>query len=615
MNAETSSPGFVFTAPRFSVLAASIRRFPLATLAAVFFAGCWILMIHEVLGREPDPYSRLTYGGFAGFFLLLGLGLVFEARKWPRLLHFVTALLTVGALAGWLVLAGPELGLPHVLLGCALVGFCIIAPALGGAGNDALWRFNQQSFFGFGIAGIAVGLFQLGIAAISFSIAELFKISGSEKIFFDLSVVVLALFWPLYSITFMPRLPLSEERMPQVPGPLAFVLSYVALPILLLYGVVIASYGLRLLGIGETPKSSVSWMIIGFATAGIALRFLLHPLRLQGNLLVRLFCRYFYLLLLPYLALLFWALSIRIGAYGVTEMRYLALLGGLWATGLAVHATISRHDFQLGTAPAALVVLLALASLGPWSAESIGYGSQKSRLENTLTALGLLQNGHLAESANLAATPWQTRRDLSSLLDYFHDRRDNRMPDYLRDVEKIEIGTDTDVLWWGEALMRRWNMAYVNSWQRGNDDGTATRTISYAAPGLFTSQREPVRISGYDWLVPFYIYGTSATSSGAGTMPVKTGLSGGKLMLTVGTEAAVALDVLALLPAPLEQQGRSINGAPLISELRAGKTRLRVIIENITVSMPEQKDDNAVPAMPVWEIRNLSGYIFVSLPH
>lgn len=614
MNAETSSPGFVFTAPRFSVLAASIRRFPLATLAAVFFAGCWILMIHEVLGREPDHYSRLTYGGFAGFFLLLGLGLVFEARKWSRLLHFVTALLTVGALVGWLALAGPELGLPHVLLGCALVGFCIIAPALGGAGNDALWRFNQQSFFGFGIAGIAVGLFQLGIAAISFSIAELFKISGSEKIFFDLSVVVLALFWPLYSITFMPRLPLSEERMPQVPGPLAFVLSYVALPILLLYGVVIASYGLRLLGIGETPKSSVSWMIIGFATAGIALRFLLHPLRLQGNLLVRLFCRYFYLVLLPYLALLFWALSIRISAYGVTEMRYLALLGGLWATGLSVHALISRHAFKLGTAPAALVVLLVLAGLGPWSAESIGYDSQKGRLEQTLSALGVLKDGHLAESANLATASWQTRRNLSSLLDYFRDRRDNRMPEYLREVEKIEIGTGTG--WWAEALMRRWNMAYVNSWQQRDENGTATRTVSYAAPGLFTSQPEPIRISGYDWLVPFHIYGTSTTSPpGTGTMPVKTEISGGKLMLTVGTEAAVALDVLALLPAPLEQQSSSINGTPLTSELHAGKTRLRVIIENITVSMPEQKDDSAAPAVPVWEIQSLSGYIFVSLPH
>jgi hypothetical protein len=613
MNTEASSPGFVFTAPRFSVMAASIRRFPLATLAAIFFASCWILMIHEILGREPDDYGRLTYGGFAGFFLLLGLGLVFEARGWSRLLQLLTALFSVGALAGWLALAGPELGLPHVLLGCALVGFCIIAPALGGAGNDALWRFNQQSFFGFGIAGIAVGLSQLGIAAISFSVAELFKISGSEKIFFDLSVVVLALFWPLYSITFMPRLPLSEARMPQVPGPLAFVLSYVALPILLLYGVVIASYGLRLLGIGATPKSSVSWMIIGFATAGIALRFLLHPLRAQGNVLVRLFCRYFYLLLLPYLVLLFWALSIRIGAYGVTEMRYLALLGGLWAAGLSVHALISRHDFKLGTAPAALVVLLVLAGLGPWSAESIGYSSQKGRLEQTLSALGLLKDGHLAESANLATTSWQTRRDLSSLLDYFRDRRDNRMPHYLREVEKIELGTGAG--WWAEALMRRWNMAYINSWQRRDENGSAIRSITYSAPSLFTNQREPVRVSGYDWLVPFYLYGPSTSpASGSGAGPVKTEISGSKLMFTVGTET-VSLDVLALLPAPLEQQGSSINGQQLISELNAGKTKLRVVIESVTVSLPEQRDASEAATSPVWEIRTASGFVFVSLPH
>lgn len=609
MNAETSSPGFVFTAPRFSVLAASIRRFPLATLAAVFFAGCWILMIHEVLGREPDPYSRLTYGGFAGFFLLLGLGLVFEARKWSRLLHFVTALLTVGALVGWLALAGPELGLPHVLLGCALVGFCIIAPALGGAGNDALWRFNQQSFFGFGIAGIAVGLFQLGIAAISFSIAELFKISGSEKIFFDLAVVVLALFWPLYSITFMPRLPLSEERMPQVPGPLAFVLSYVALPILLLYGVVIASYGLRLLGIGETPKSSVSWMIIGFATAGIALRFLLHPLRLQGNLLVRLFCRYFYLVLLPYLALLFWALSIRISAYGVTEMRYLALLGGLWATGLSVHALISRHAFKLGTAPAALVVLLVLAGLGPWSAESIGYDSQKGRLEQTLSALGVLKDGHLAESANLASASWQTRRNLSSLLDYFRDRRDNRMPDYLIQHRAKDHGTSVG---WTETMMLRWNMAYVTPWQQLSDSsGGTVREINYHAPGLFADSRKAVGVSGYDWLVPLSVDLNYAALSASGASLIRADLNDGKLQFHVENEGTVALDVTALLPQPLEQQSNFINGHPLITELAVGKARLRVILDRVNIILQESTDGT----LPVWKISSLSGYIFVSLPH
>lgn len=593
---------FTFAAPRIEMLAASARRFPFAMLVAIVYAMLSILSIHKII--ELPEINIILFGCFAGFFSLLATELVSEARGWSFKKRLGWCLLAVLASTGWCFMAGSELGMPHWLFGLALFIFCIAAPAFGGASNDELWQFNQQTFLGLAIAGVATGILVAGIGAILYALSTLFGFRSEGEWFATCAIIACGLFWPLYTMTFMPRLPQQLTSTPMMPGPLAFVLSIVALPVVLVYGGLIAAYGIAVMGLNSTPVASVAWMVMGFSAAGIALHFLLYPMRTSGNILVRWFSRYFFIVLVPMLGLLFWAVLVRVGAYGVTENRYMALMGGFWAFGIALSAIFRRGELGLGNAPAVLALLLTIASLGPWSAENVSYASQNMRLKEVLAQLGILQpDGRIVEPSNKLQASWQVRSNISSLLDYFRERRDNRLPEYLVQYNRIDLMNSNG---WSDAVMRHWQMRYVDRWRRGRDDmSEATDRITFNAPDALANGNGSVSVvvEGYKWLVPFEA-GTArsgaAASLQADAPKVETALSGGRLQLFLnGAEGEV--DVLALLPQPLDDQGSYVSRPMLVQDVSVGSGAARILITRIYAERVGEG----------WSATSVAGYLLV----
>ena len=579
--------GFSFSAPRLGVLLASVRRFPLPALASLLFALVQIAGIHDLY--DLDDWPQFSYGCFAAFLALLSVALVGEGKKWPFMRTGLVSCLVILLLAGWIMVTGSKLGLPHVLLGFAMLGLCVVAPALSGANNDALWQFNQRSFTGLGLAGIAVVVFQIGIGIILYACDQLFGLSRGDKPFLDATTLVMGVFWPLYTLTFVPKLPMEAETGPRLPGALAFILSYVALPVLLVYGAVIAVYGVAVLGLGQPPKASVSWMVMGFAAAGILIHFLLYPLRESGNLLVRLYHRFFFALLLPYLGLLFWAVVIRIREYGWTEMRYLAVAGGIWALGLALLALARQRELRLVTAPAVLTMFLLLSSFGPWGAEGVGFVSQEKRLVVALSSLNLLENGVVRAKAEITSASWETRQNLSSLLDYFHDRRDRRRAAVLQPVLTEDYG-------WPGDMMRNWGMTYVGHW----DTRDSGQNFYYSA-SLFNTNDMSLSVGGFDQLFGFRAHASETPV--ATRMPSFTSqLKDNQLVLAYGDEST-RLALLDLLPQPPEKQSY-ISGDVIVRDLSIGRAKLRLMIENL------QGDRRS----GAWVVTNVSGYILFTPP-
>lgn len=600
-----SETGFSFAAPRLSILLESARRFPLATLAALVFASLFVVGVFQ---SSFDAGEILVFVLPAAFLGLLGVALVGEAQKWSRLLLLGVSVGAVAALVGWLALtdAGDDFS-DYILLYCALICFCISAPFVGGARNNALWQFNQRSFYGLALAGVAVLVFLLGAGAITYSVTELFDLRRSEKLFFVLSTIGLSLLWPLYTITFIPRLPMDGDEAPSIPTPLAFVLSYVALPVLLVYALIIGVYSVQLFALGQTPKYSVSWMVMGLSCAGITLHFLLYPLFTCGNSLVRLYGRYFYLVLLPYLGLLFWGLGVRVDTYGLTEMRYLGLLGGVWAAGIALYALIEPVRFKLGVAPASLAILLLAASFGPWGAEALSLRSQQARLEQTLTELGVLRDGRLLEQADLSATPWAVRRTLSSQLDYVYEKP-ALLPAYLSEIKWAQ----SEFYPRAEALMRRWNMVYVNRWEQRSDKSQPTRHYNLYSSATFSAQNKALPIDGYDWMMTFYAYRNQSAQTTASPI-LSAVIRDDKLVLSVAKHGEVKLDLLTLLPENPDQPQPTVNREPIVKELTIGGAHVHLVLENI--SLEAKEDATASTATPLaWTLTHVSGYALIDLP-
>lgn len=591
---------FTFTAPRIEMLAASVRRFPLTILAAIVYSLLSILSIHKVI--DLSDITIILYGCFASFFVLLAVELVAEARGWNFRKRVAVCALAVLAVVSWCGMTGSVMGLPHWLLGCALFIFCVAAPAFGGASNDELWQFNQQTFLGLAIAASATGLLLAGVGAILYALSTLFGLKSDGEWFMTCAVVACSLFWPLYTMTFMPRLPQQLKDTPMMPGPLAFVLSFVALPVLLVYGALIGAYGIAVLGLSSTPVASVAWMVMAFSASGIALHFLLYPMRASGNMLVRWFSRYFFIILIPMLGLLFWAVLVRVGAYGVTENRYMALLGGFWAIGIALSAVVRRGEPGLGNAPAVLALLLVIASLGPWSAENISYRSQDMRLKQVLHDLGIMQGEQLVEPADRPQAGWDLRSNISSLLDYFRDRRDGRMPEYLVQFKNIDLMNSDG---WADAVMRKWQMRYIDRWRRGREDMTeGSDTLSFnAVDAVNSGNNTPIPVTGYDWMLPFDAARSQKTRivlGQSGARAVEVSITGSELALALG-EASASVDVLSLMPQPLDEQGSYISKPMLVSDISLGASRVHLMIARAYLERLGGE----------WRISNLSGYLLL----
>lgn len=604
------APGFTFTAPHLSTLWRAVCRFPFAFAASVGFAFLFIIENHGSFGLSSHVLEPLAYGLFASFFATLALHLAAEAQSWPRERLWLACSLTIVMMVLWVYGLGPKLGTPHFLLAFALVGLCMITPRFGRCSDEAFWVFNQQSYYGFAIAGIAVGIFLVGLGAVTAALSQLFAASG--KITFDATILIACVFWPVYAMTFLPKLPLALSAPPTYPPALSFVLSFVALPVLLVYGAIIAVYGVQVAFLGHTPASSVSWMVIGFAAAGVALHTLLYPLRDVGGALVRFYYRFFYYLLVPLLWLLFWAVLVRVKAYGVTENRYLAVLGGLWAGALCL-LWLLRGRFQLWLAPAMLAVLLLLASFGPWGAEHAAFRSQEQRLHAVLQELGLLQDGKLQGEGKVASASWAQRRDLSSLLDFFQNRRDERTPDLLVPLRGLKNDLDdSDYLSWQRLVMKRWGMGYISSYDQRNDEDNAPQIDRiYYTTNFGSPRRVAEQVKGYDLLLPF----TNLAPGGQNYVWEGTSLfvaltvDDGSLVLFDGTTELGRAPVLPLVKDKLVDSSESYITGPVIETdfKLSGKSKAHVRIEGL------QFERDAVKQTP-WQIIGVSGTIFYKAP-
>ena len=509
----------------------------------------------------------------------------------------------------WVFGLGSKLGLPHALLGMALFGLCMITPHFGRANDDALWVFNQMSFYGLMIGGMAAGIFLLGVGGILWALAQLFGAS-SATVWVDCSILVTAVFWPLYAISFVPRLPLPAQQTPGYPGPLSFVLIYVAQPLLLIYGLIIAVYGVQVLFLGHTPVASVSWMVMAFATAGVVLHMLLYPLRGLSNGLVSFFYRYFYYLLVPLLGLLFWAVFVRIQAYGVTENRYLAVLGGVWAALLCL-IWLLRDRFPLWMAPASLALALLLASFGPWGAEATSFRSQQARLQAVLGDVGLLDAAGLREKANAEET-WAQRRDLSSLLDFFHERRDGAVPDILLPVRRTSTDLDsTGVSGWPAALMRQWGLVYVPAHTRKAADALAEGQAVQETRSLWYQAREggqgraPLRVTGYDYVLPVSKYRDDLMTDWPSAVPLGLTYQGTIITVTKSGETLGQVDLRSRLQEWIDRLEVNAYGPVLEFELALTSGKARLYLEGIELRQLGDQD---------WLIGNANGWLLYKLP-
>lgn len=418
---QIPSPGFIFSA-----FFQAFRRFPGAMICALAgTAVAWALVdsVHAYgrdLGRALMPFAlglplmtavtafaasrywneRLSWALQAGAFLLMAVCWWYfdpHAADFERVRIFqYFALLLIAHLA------------------------VAVAPYLNERPVRDFWEYNRQIFAQF-IMGAAFSLILFaGLSLALLAIDNLFNINLPDRIYGRLFVILAGTFNSTYFLYQFPQsYALSDPEGNTYNWVFRTLCKYILIPIVLLYFLILYTYGAKIGLQWSLPKGWVGSLVIGFSVAGIftyLLNFYLDEV--DNSLIVGGFKRYFWWVLLPLTGLLFVAIGKRISDYGVTEDRYMVLLLGSWLALACCYFLISKHD-NIKYIPISLAIGSAIWAFGPLSAFSVSERSQKHILREMLEQNGYWENGKVKKGNKLITEP--EYQQISSTISYLEN--------------------------------------------------------------------------------------------------------------------------------------------------------------------------------------------------
>lgn len=240
------------------------------------------------------------------------------------------------------------------------------------------------------VVGAALGI--LGFIAIT-ALIQLFDLSGGvyENLYGYWGSLTLLLMAPLYGLSQLPRPNSINQKTFDTNAFLSFLIRFIAIPFIIVYFVILYAYTLRvLMDFGNWPKQTVSWLVIAFSIFGY-ITYMFARSYEQGNRVIEIFRRYFPIIVLPQLAMLGYAIYLRIAQYDLTMNRYFVVIFGCWLLGISLYYIFSQKK-SLRVIPMSLSLIALVISIGPWSVSGLPLARQDARLMNQLKSAGMISS-------------------------------------------------------------------------------------------------------------------------------------------------------------------------------------------------------------------------------
>ncbi|MGE5380186.1 MAG: DUF4153 domain-containing protein, partial [Methylocystaceae bacterium] len=412
-------------------LSTAISRFPLTVIcllgAAVLI--CYMISLH----KEPDLIiQKLMFTFLLGAFL--GITAQFTYERFTRLarlrllVYLVSAVLTAGYYL--ILLPAPSISF-EVLIRTLVAVFAMLCALLWVPSFRGRADFNIIALTHFKSIAISIvysGVLAAGLAAIIAAInVLLFKINSDAYGY--MMTMVWVIFAPIYYLSLLPYFNSDVEndreqirRATEYFRALEILISYIAIPLLFAYTLVLAAYFVKILVTMKWPSGQLGVMVLAYSAAGLIIYVLASQLKNRFASWYRLV---FPKVLIPVVIMQLVSVAIRLNAYGVTESRYYVALFGIFS--LVSGIVLSFVPVSKNGIIALLAAGFAIFSvIPPVDAFTVSRVSQISRLENLLGSEGLLVDGKLKPRADVSD---KLRRESTSILSYLESRK------YTKDVK------------------------------------------------------------------------------------------------------------------------------------------------------------------------------------
>ncbi len=238
----------------------------------------------------------------------------------------------------------PTFYIGNVAWGTAIILFALLGSFLREKDDLKAWHFISSSIGALLISGIVSWLMVGGVEGLVAGTAALFDFKPSEKLMIllmDLGAVM------LFGMLFMALLPQGERKhntSADMPSLLRKLVSWLLLPLLGCYIVVLYAYGISILVHWELPKGLLS-VLVSCVMAGYVLCFvLLYPeVTKRDTWQSRLLTRWLPIIILPLLVLMTVGIVRRFVDYGITAPRLYVLTMLLWFYAICIVMLVAKR--------------------------------------------------------------------------------------------------------------------------------------------------------------------------------------------------------------------------------------------------------------------------------
>jgi hypothetical protein len=408
----------------------TFQRFPLAILMAALNAAIVLGAINDQQWLQQEVWARAALGLATGAVFAVAGVYFAESRPQARLPGLVLSYAAPLAAVALFQVTDVAWFVPFTLPVIAILWLSVSPFTLreqGAAKDDQqnrFWIVNHQALATAAIAAAAFAIIALGFLLIERSLSILFGLQVGDLFYRWLLPFTGLFLTPVYWLATLPKVDqvqLSDAERPDFVGKaIGFLGQFVLVPLLLVYALILLAYTAQIAVMQSLPQGMIGWMVMGFVIVGAATWLVLHPPFMRDKPLVKLFRRLWFWLTLVPLGLFFFAVWVRVDAYGLTPERVLLVAGGIWASLLAAMFLLRRGDIRI--VPALAAVILLVLSVGPSNYINLPLQQQLGRLD------ALVMNAGADKSASPPRGGWSSEEiaEARGIIDFLVTSREGR---------------------------------------------------------------------------------------------------------------------------------------------------------------------------------------------
>ena len=345
-----------------------LKRFPVATVLVVAQTA----VLSYMVATETEPGSKLLcLLAFlsAGLFISIATSLWGEEQR-DRRLRWIVEGVSLGVCALYCVLVFltdviPNRELPAFKIGnAAWIALVVLLIPFGSFLREKddlkVWHFILSLCGALLISGVVAWVMTGGLEGLLFGTAALFDFDAGKKLPLVIMIVCTIL---LFGMLFLALIPHSERKhnaSAEMPSFLTKIVSWLLLPLLGCYILVLYAYGLNILIQWELPKGMISWLVSAVMAVYVLCYVLLYPqVTHQESWQSKVLTRWLPIVILPLLVLMSVGVVRRFADYGVTPPRLYLLTLLLWFYAICiVMLVVPRKRFRwIALSFAALFIL------------------------------------------------------------------------------------------------------------------------------------------------------------------------------------------------------------------------------------------------------------------